>query len=160
MPFLRRHATIWPELLFSGLVLTAWCLVWPVGEYAVNDDWAFIRSLQILLDESKVRILDWNPMSLVAHLAWGALVCGLVGFSMTTTKLATALLAWLAGLATIRAMRRLGAAPCTSFWVAASPAPRAASGNARLTLARTVSYARWWPRGAARLYVYRVDRSP
>src|SRR4051812_31576409 len=68
-----------PEGVVCLAVLASYLLVYPVGEYAILDDWAFVRSLQILHDEGRLEILDWNPMALVGHLGWGGLFTKLFG---------------------------------------------------------------------------------
>lgn len=85
-----------PPRLELGLLLVfalAALLVWPFGDYAIEDDWAYLRSLVILHDTGQLRILDWNPMSLVSHVAWGWLATLPTGFSFTAARLSVAVLA-------------------------------------------------------------------
>jgi hypothetical protein len=69
-------------------IAIALVVVAPFGEYAVDDDWAYVRSLTILQHEGRLEILEWNPMSLVGHLLWGWLFTSVFGLSFTVTKLA------------------------------------------------------------------------
>ena len=71
-------------------VAACWVVIDPVGEYPVDDDWAYVRSLRHLHDEGRLVLLDWNPMSLVGLLAWGLVFTKAFGFSFTVTKLAVA----------------------------------------------------------------------
>lgn len=70
-----------------ALVGVCYWLVWPVGPYAILDDWAFNVSLRNFHERGVLRVLDWNPMSLVGHLLWGELFVRLFGMSFTVTKL-------------------------------------------------------------------------
>ncbi len=63
-------------------------LVWPVGEYPILDDWAFVKSLEHLHFEGKLVVMEWNPMSLTGHLVWGLMPYQDPGFSFLSTKIA------------------------------------------------------------------------
>lgn len=76
------------ELLLISIALAAFVLVWPVGEYAILDDWAFVKSLEHLHYEGKLVVMEWNPMSLTGHLVWGLMFTKLLGFSFLSTKIA------------------------------------------------------------------------
>ncbi len=66
----------------------------PSGEFMVNDDWAFVKSLEALRATGKIITTGWGPPgspggpSLLVHLLWGDLFCHLLGFSLTTLRLA------------------------------------------------------------------------
>ncbi|QDV18633.1 hypothetical protein Pan153_32930 [Gimesia panareensis] len=77
-----------PRLFLSGLSVTCFLLVWPIGEYAILDDWAFVKSLEHLYSNGELVVLDWNPMSLTGHLLWGLPWVLTFGFSFTITKIA------------------------------------------------------------------------
>lgn len=77
------------ELVLLGVALLAFLVVWPFGEYAILDDWAFAKSLEHLHFEGKLVVLDWNPMTLIGHLVWGVLFTKLFGFSFIVTKIST-----------------------------------------------------------------------
>ncbi len=98
-----------PESVAVVAILVSYWLVWPVGEYAVEDDWAYTRSLQLLSQQGELRILDWNPMTLVGHLWWGSLFTALFGFGFTVAKVSTVALLVLECLALIDVLRRVGA---------------------------------------------------
>jgi hypothetical protein len=74
-------------LLIGTLTIISYILVKPIGEYAIDDDWAYVKSLSHLHFEGRLKILDWNPMSLIGHLFWGILFTKLFGFSFTVTKI-------------------------------------------------------------------------
>lgn len=78
--------------LIALLIGVCYWLVWPVGEYAILDDWAFNKSLSFLNERGELRILHWNPMSLIGHLLWGWLFTKLFGVSFTVTKFSVVVL--------------------------------------------------------------------
>ena len=95
------------EGLLTLVVLVAFLGIWPVGEYAIEDDWAYAQSLYLLHHEGTVRILDWNPMTLVTHLVWGLLFTLPLGFSFTATKVSVVVLLWVGGLLLLKVLRHL-----------------------------------------------------
>lgn len=98
-----------------GAVAASTLLVWPIGDYLVDDDWVFTRSLQILAEQGRLRILDYNPMSLVGHLAWGGLFTAVFGFGFSVAKLSTVALLAVECLALLALLRRVGAAESTAL---------------------------------------------
>jgi len=102
-----------PELLVALVILASTLLVWPFGDYLVDDDWAYTRSLSILAEEGRLQILGWNPMTLVVHLAWGWLFTSVLGFSFSAAKLSTVALLLVECLALISILRHMGAREST-----------------------------------------------
>ena len=80
-----RHGN---EAFLILVSIATFLAVWPVGEYAILDDWAFVKSLQHLHFDGKLVVMDWNPMSLTGHLVWGLLFTKTLGFSFLSTKIA------------------------------------------------------------------------
>ncbi len=103
-----RDALSSPEALVLGCLLASYILVWPVGHYAVDDEWAFLKSLQHLDVEGRASISQWNPMSLVGHLYWGTLFTKLAGFSFTAARLSTVVMFAMLGVAVAGLLRHLG----------------------------------------------------
>jgi 4-amino-4-deoxy-L-arabinose transferase-like glycosyltransferase len=99
---LRRRRV---ELGTLALIVVSYLLVYPVGEYVIEDEWAYVRSLALLHAEGTLRILDWNPMSLIGHLFWGALFTKLFGFSFTVTKISAVALLYVECLAVVALLR-------------------------------------------------------
>jgi hypothetical protein len=108
----------WADLaIISTLVAVCYWLVWPVGEYAILDDWAFNKSLSFLNERGELRILHWNPMSLVGHVLWGWLFTTLFGVSFTITKLSVVVLHVVEMFAVARWLRWCGV-PSRGVWLA------------------------------------------
>lgn len=80
-------------------------LVDPRGEFPLNDDWAYALPVKRLLETGCFELTDWGAMTLVAHVAWGALVALPGGFSFLALRLGTLVLGAL-GLAACHGMFR------------------------------------------------------
>lgn len=64
-------------------------LVWPAGNFPLNDDWAYAGSVRHLLNEGRFVLSDWStPFDLIPILS-GALLSKLFGFSHETLRLCT-----------------------------------------------------------------------
>ena len=84
------------------MILLLWCgavaIVNPVGDFPLNDDWAYGQNVYALSVENRLFFSDWPAMTLIAHTLWGALFCKIFGFSFTVLRFSTLLMA-LFGLA-------------------------------------------------------------
>ena len=103
--------------VIAALIGVCYWLVWPVGEYAILDDWAFNKSLSFLNERGELRILHWNPMSLIGHVLWGWLFTTLFGASFTVTKLSVVVLHLAEMFALARWLRWCGV-PSRGVWLA------------------------------------------
>lgn len=96
-------------LLLSAL----WWLLLPVvgfvGDFPLNDDWAYGHNVYHLSERGEVAFSSWPAMTLIAQTLWGTLFCKVFGFSFTVLRLSTLTIAWLGGLAAYGLARRLGA---------------------------------------------------
>jgi hypothetical protein len=64
-------------------------LVWPVGNFPLNDDWAFARSVKRLLETGVYYPTPWAAMPLFSQTLWGALFCLPTGFSFNALRIST-----------------------------------------------------------------------
>lgn len=103
-----KNLLLAPPAVAGLCLLAAFFLVYPFGYYLVDDEWAYLKSLQYLHEEGRVHILDWNPMSLVGHLAWGVLFTKMFGFSPLVGKLSTTVLFFVQGAAVAAILRHIG----------------------------------------------------
>lgn len=109
-PVLKRLIPWRNEIIVAAFIVISYWLVYPIGEYAILDDWIFVKSLEHLHHEGRLDIPDWTPMSLVGHLWWGLLFTKLAGFSFTVTKISVVVahgiecftLLWLLRLCNVR----------------------------------------------------------
>lgn len=84
--FLTRNK--YPLLLFL-IFLISELLVNPLGEFPLNDDWSYAKTVLILLQEGDLYIGTWCAMTLASHAYWGFLFVKLLGFSFLTLRLST-----------------------------------------------------------------------
>ena len=87
---------IQPDL---GVITIAWLglalLANPTGEFPLNDDWSYSRSVQTLLSQGRLELTGFTAMPLLAQVLWGAIFCLPFGFSFMALRVSV----WLLGLA-------------------------------------------------------------
>jgi 4-amino-4-deoxy-L-arabinose transferase-like glycosyltransferase len=98
----ERESQVFNNKLFFLFALTAlWFLIAlvvnPLGEFPLNDDWAYSRNVYDLAVNGILRFSNWPAMTLIAQTLWGALFCKLFGFSFGVLRLSVLILGW-AGL--------------------------------------------------------------
>lgn len=74
------------EIIISFLWISAIIIINPIGEFPLNDDWAYCKDVYHLSQEGKLILSDWPAMSLIAQVLWGAFVTGIFGFSFTVLR--------------------------------------------------------------------------
>ncbi len=101
---LARHQ----GLVFVLSLYAASALVVPTMTPApVSDDWVYARSVEILLRDGDLRILDLSVVTLVFQVVWGAFFSLLFGLSFGAMRLSTIALTFLAGWALYGLCREL-----------------------------------------------------
>jgi Dolichyl-phosphate-mannose-protein mannosyltransferase len=80
--------------LVTLLVIIA-LLISPVGEFPLNDDWIYAKTVQHLLQTGQYQAHPYLNATLVVQTYWGALFCQLFGFSFTTLRCSTLVLSGL-----------------------------------------------------------------
>jgi len=111
--FAKRHKE---ALAISLLWMSMTLLVNPVGEFPLTDDWMYSHSVLTLLTHGRLELFDFQAMTAVGQILWGALFAKLFGFSMTTLRISVLILG-LAGLwSTQGFLRSAGSRPFLTFW--------------------------------------------
>ena len=83
-------------------------LIVPVmAPVAVGDDWVYVRSVEILLHEGRLHILDLSAATVLFQIAWGSLFAALFGLSFGVLRLSTVVMTMLGGLACYGLCREL-----------------------------------------------------
>jgi len=98
--------------IFLVLSFVWWFMVFlvnPVGNFPLNDDWAYGRLVKILLEEGKWRMEGPLNVPFIAQGLWGALFSVPFGFSFTALRFSTLLLGWMGVLAAYGFLREIGA---------------------------------------------------
>ncbi len=75
-----------PFLLVLLLLSAAECIIYPVGDFALNDDFAYARSVYIWDKTGEFQIGGWPAMSLFSHSLLGLFFVKLFGFSYTVLR--------------------------------------------------------------------------
>jgi len=91
--------------LWIGMVL----LVNPIGNFPLNDDWAYGWTVKTFLETGEYRLSDWAAANLLPQTLWGTFFCLPFGFSFTALRLSTLVLGLLGVLLTYGLLREVGA---------------------------------------------------
>src|SRR5919197_2237820 len=88
----------WMPRLDSALVALALAMaallavVPPLGEFPINDDWLYARTVQGLIERGQLEVPAWGASSLVLQAYWGGLFARLFGFSHGALRASTVVL--------------------------------------------------------------------
>lgn len=64
-------------------------LVNPIGDFGLNDDWAYAVSVKSLVEKGQLEISTWTAPNIFSQIVWGALFCLPFGFSFTALRFST-----------------------------------------------------------------------
>jgi hypothetical protein len=85
------------DLAAVGTIVGLWTLmaivVNPVGDFPLNDDWAYGLPVKWLVETGRLRFTDWSGMTLITQVFWGALFASIAGFSFTVLRISTLVMA-------------------------------------------------------------------
>jgi hypothetical protein len=108
-----RRAAVLPALVDVALLAALWIgavlVVNPLGNFPLNDDWAYGMGVRGIVEHGSFRPCGWGGMTLISQAAWGALFCLPAGFSFTALRFSTLCLALVGVLGMYFLLRRLGA---------------------------------------------------
>ena len=90
-------------------------LVNPIGDFPLNDDWAYAQSVKSLLETGKFELPGWAVANLLPQALWGALFCLPFGFSFTALRFSTLVLGWLGVIATYLLIKEVGSPQKLAF---------------------------------------------
>jgi hypothetical protein len=88
----------------------------PIGEFPLNDDWAYGKDVLLLLTTGKLEFVDWSAMSLASQIFLGAAVCKLFGFSFTILRILTLAIGLVGILTSYKIFKNLTANNKLSFY--------------------------------------------
>lgn len=78
-----------PFVLLMVCYLFSVFIVQPFGNYPLNDDWSYAKSVLLIDELHKIDIGEWPAMTLATHVVWGYLFTKLFGFSFLILRLST-----------------------------------------------------------------------
>ncbi|AFM23243.1 ArnT family glycosyltransferase [Desulfomonile tiedjei] len=124
-PTSKQSYTI-AEIRYDLLLILVWCaaivLVNPLGDFMINDDWAFTRAMERFVSEGSIGSTGWGPSwapggpSLLAHLLWARLFTFLLGLSPTVLRISVLVAGILGSLAFYRLALVAGVSRSTSLF--------------------------------------------
>ncbi len=96
-------------------------IIWfigPSGEFMTNDDWSFVKALQIVSCDGCVPATGWGDggPSLLTHLLWGLTFTKIFGFSVTVLRVSVLVISVLGSIALMAFLKRTGASSGLAFW--------------------------------------------
>lgn len=74
-------------ITFTWLIMTI--VANPLGDFPLNDDWAYAESVKHLLETGNFQLPGWAVANLLPQVLWGALFCLPLGFSFTALRFST-----------------------------------------------------------------------
>ena len=113
----RRHLCIIGVMVCFALTPLLVPMLVPA---AVGDDWVYSRSVEILVREGRLHILDLSVVTLLFQIAWGSLFATLFGLSFGVLRLSTFVMTMVGGVACYGLCRELEIAPMPSALAAAA----------------------------------------
>jgi hypothetical protein len=103
----RRYAATIDMLAIASLWCVTLLLVWPIGDFPLNDDWSYGLATKAFLSTGDFRPMGWVAMPLITNVLWGSLFCLPFGFSFTALRLSTLTLSLMGLLGVYAFLREL-----------------------------------------------------
>ncbi len=111
-----------PTLVLPLVLLAIWAapafVVNPIGDFPLNDDFSFSRSVFNLTERGIWEFDDWLSMTLISQVLWGGAFCKVFGFSFSVLRISTLVSAYFGLLAMYATCRELGQTKLVSFTAA------------------------------------------
>lgn len=112
--FQRANCLEKQDQLNLGLLVAIWVLaavmINPIGNFPLNDDWAYGWTVKTFLETGKFRLSDWTATNLLPQAILGVIFCLPFGFSFTSLRILTLLLS-LVGVLAVYALLRVAKVP-------------------------------------------------
>lgn len=94
-------------LLITILWLMMVISVNPIGDFPLNDDWAYAASVKTLIDTGHFVLPDWSAPNLFMQTIWGTLFGSVFGYSFTVLRISTLILGLVGLIAIYRLLREI-----------------------------------------------------
>ena len=104
-----RASVAFDLTLIAFLWILAVAVVNPIGNFPLNDDWAWSLSVKRMLETGAFHPIGWTGMTVITHTLWGGLFCTLFGFSFTVLRFSILFLGLAGVLACYWLLREAGA---------------------------------------------------
>lgn len=86
MQFLQKYKDQIGLLLIWLLLII---IINPTGDFPLNDDWCYGKSVKTLVEEGYLKLYNWGEMTLIAHVYFGSIFAEFFGFSFTALRWST-----------------------------------------------------------------------
>jgi len=110
------------KVIDIAIVTMVWLLailiVQPLGDFPLNDDWAYATDVKNLLQTGSFAPVGWTSMSLLTHVLWGALCCSIFGFSFEVLRFSSLFIGLICLCNVYLIIRELGASRFLALLVA------------------------------------------
>jgi 4-amino-4-deoxy-L-arabinose transferase-like glycosyltransferase len=102
------------------LVMAAGALVMqPLGDFPLNDDWAFGLPVKWLVERGRLEFTDWQAMTLIGQVALGGAVTHVTGFSFSALRVLVLVLGAATVVLTYALARSVGSSRMNAAFAAA-----------------------------------------
>lgn len=95
------------QVYIALMWLLAFAIVFPVGEFAVNDDWAYAKNVHNLVVNKTFVVDEWPAMNLISQTMYGSIVTSIFGFSFTALRCSIFLLSLCSSLYLFKVIKKL-----------------------------------------------------
>lgn len=102
--FLTEHKYI---SLLVLIFIIAEILVFPVGNFPLNDDWSYARAVVVFNDKAEFNFGVWPAMTLCSHILWGSVFTKIFGFSHFVLRFSSMISALIAIVFLYKLVRRI-----------------------------------------------------
>ncbi len=99
---------IHPYIFLFLILIAAELFIHPADDFSLNDDWSYLYTVKLWLDEGRIDLGYWPAMTLIAHVAWGKLVCQIFGFSGFVLRISTLILSLFSIFLVYKISRNIG----------------------------------------------------
>lgn len=89
-------------VLLTWMWFVAILIVRPIGEFPINDDWAYSKNVYNLTENGKFVVDTWPAMNLISQTLYGSIFTSVFGFSYTLLRFSILLLALVATIVVFR----------------------------------------------------------
>ncbi|WP_430410404.1 glycosyltransferase family 39 protein [Kordia sp.] len=89
--FLKKYQDHFGLLILWLLIIL---IINPIGDFPLNDDWCYGKSVKTLLEDGYLKLYNWGEMTLVGHVYWGYFFTKIFGFSFTVLRWSTLVMAF------------------------------------------------------------------
>lgn len=117
----QGRALLWAEI---AALIAVWValvmLVDPRGDFPLNDDWSYARTVEIWQQTGQFAPINWTSMPLLSHAAWGLLFAEILGPGFEPLRLSVLVASGLGLICLILALAELSVSPGWRLFIALS----------------------------------------